>query len=193
MYISLLKKHVQQKGRSMVEMLGVLAIIAVLSIGGIKGYSSAMHRFNLNKTIDWITEGMNNYNIYFNTQEIISNSDAAFIMEFVAPKEWQGRSPMGGKMYFGTAGSEKRKRYATSIYSLTADDCTYLVSYAATNYPLYSLWVNPLNQSFSSMNCSDENGNNCTTKTDQLKSPAKAAAACKGKLNSILLIFDYKY
>ena len=34
----------QQSGRSMVEMLGVLAIIGVLSIGGIAGYSYAMRR-----------------------------------------------------------------------------------------------------------------------------------------------------
>ena len=33
-----------QSGRSMVEMLGVLAIIGVLSIGGIAGYSYAMRR-----------------------------------------------------------------------------------------------------------------------------------------------------
>ncbi len=42
----------QQKGRSMVEMLGVLAIIAVLSAGGLAGYSRAMkqHKLNLHKT-----------------------------------------------------------------------------------------------------------------------------------------------
>ena len=31
-------------GRSMIEMLGVLAIIAVLSVGGIAGYSKAMEK-----------------------------------------------------------------------------------------------------------------------------------------------------
>ena len=31
-----------EKGRSMIEMLGVLAIIGVLSVGGIAGYSKAM-------------------------------------------------------------------------------------------------------------------------------------------------------
>lgn len=38
-------------GRSMIEMLGVLAIIAVLSVGGIAGYSKAMEKFKLNKTV----------------------------------------------------------------------------------------------------------------------------------------------
>ena len=38
-------------GRSMIEMLGVLAIIGVLTVGGIAGYSKAMEKFKLNKTI----------------------------------------------------------------------------------------------------------------------------------------------
>ena len=36
-------------GRSMVEMLGVLAIIGVLSVGAIAGYSKAMFKYRLNK------------------------------------------------------------------------------------------------------------------------------------------------
>ena len=38
-------------GRSMIEMLGVLAIVGVLSVGGIAGYSKAMEKYKLNKTI----------------------------------------------------------------------------------------------------------------------------------------------
>lgn len=45
----------EQSGRSMVEMLGVLAIIGVLSIGGIAGYSKAMAKFRVNKTLDQIS------------------------------------------------------------------------------------------------------------------------------------------
>ena len=44
-----------QSGRSMIEMLGVLAIIGVLSIGGIAGYSKAMFKYKFNKTMDIIT------------------------------------------------------------------------------------------------------------------------------------------
>lgn len=40
-----------QSGRSMVEMLGVLAIIGVLSVGGIAGYRYAMDRITLNKML----------------------------------------------------------------------------------------------------------------------------------------------
>ncbi len=41
-----------QSGRSMVEMLGVLAIIGVLSVGGIAGYSLSMRRHRANGVID---------------------------------------------------------------------------------------------------------------------------------------------
>ena len=43
-------------GRSMIEMIGVLAIIGMLSIGGIAGYSKAMESFRVQKTIEIITE-----------------------------------------------------------------------------------------------------------------------------------------
>ena len=42
----------EDKGRSMVETLGVLAIIGVLSAGALKGYSAAMFRHKINQTID---------------------------------------------------------------------------------------------------------------------------------------------
>ena len=41
-----------QYGRSMVEMLGVLAIIGVLSVGAIAGYSKAMNKYKINKAVD---------------------------------------------------------------------------------------------------------------------------------------------
>ncbi|MCM1323091.1 MAG: type II secretion system GspH family protein [Acetobacter sp.] len=38
-----------QYGRSMIEMLGVLAIVGILSVGGIMGFSSAMTKFKIIK------------------------------------------------------------------------------------------------------------------------------------------------
>ena len=45
-----------QSGRSMVEMLGVLAIIGVLSVGAIAGYSKAMMKYMLNKQSEQLTQ-----------------------------------------------------------------------------------------------------------------------------------------
>ena len=44
------------RGRSMVEMLGVLAIIGVLSVGAISGYSKAMMKYKLNKQSEQLTQ-----------------------------------------------------------------------------------------------------------------------------------------
>ena len=57
------KKHrldVAQFGRSMVEMLGVLAIIGVLSVGGIAGYSKAMRKHKLNQHAVAVNSLINN-------------------------------------------------------------------------------------------------------------------------------------
>ena len=45
----------KQSGRSMIEMLGVLAIIGVLTVGSITGYSHAMRRHLLNKQREQIS------------------------------------------------------------------------------------------------------------------------------------------
>ena len=60
--------HSQEKGRSMVEMLGVLAIIGVLSVGGIAGYSKAMNKFKINKTADQISMLVANIKTNYSTQ-----------------------------------------------------------------------------------------------------------------------------
>lgn len=48
-----------QTGRSMIEMLGVLAIVGILSIGGIAGFSKAMSKYKLNQALE-------QYNFVFN-------------------------------------------------------------------------------------------------------------------------------
>ena len=45
-----------QSGRSMVEMLGVLAIIGVLSVGGIAGYTLSMRRHRANGVADTVAK-----------------------------------------------------------------------------------------------------------------------------------------
>ena len=54
-----------ENGRSMIEMLGVLAIIGVLSVGGIAGYSKAMMKYKINKTIEQITLIAGNVRSFF--------------------------------------------------------------------------------------------------------------------------------
>jgi len=58
-------KNTNESGRSMVEMLGVLAIIGVLSIGGIAGYTMAMNKYQANEIVNVIMHGA----VYCRTKE----------------------------------------------------------------------------------------------------------------------------
>jgi len=49
-------KKTNENGRSMVEMLGVLAIIGVLSIGGIAGYTLAMNKYRANEIVNAVVQ-----------------------------------------------------------------------------------------------------------------------------------------
>lgn len=59
----------RQSGRSMIEMLGVLAIIGVLSIGGIAGYSKAMTKYKINKTANQIAQLAQNIRTLYASQK----------------------------------------------------------------------------------------------------------------------------
>ena len=62
-------KHSNNIGRSMVEMLGVIAIIGVLSAGGLAGYSKAMRRHRLNETISQIAVMATNARTFFGNSD----------------------------------------------------------------------------------------------------------------------------
>ena len=69
--------HAVSSGRSMIEMLGVLAIIGVLSVGGIAGYSKAMEKFKINKTIQQIAEITTNIQTLYLQQDDFNGLDNA--------------------------------------------------------------------------------------------------------------------
>lgn len=78
----------EQSGRSMVEMLGVLAIIGVLSIGGISGYSKAMSKFRVNKTLDQISMlVMNIRSLYSGNIDYSGLNDTVVISMGIIPKD----------------------------------------------------------------------------------------------------------
>ena len=67
--MSVNKNSIKESGRSMIEMLGVLAVIGVLSVGGIAGYSKAMERYRVNETINQITHIVQNTRDLFKSQK----------------------------------------------------------------------------------------------------------------------------
>ncbi len=69
-------------GRSMVEMLGVLAIIGVLSVGAISGYSKAMFKYKLNKQAEAFNLlFMNAFQLMPKINNTSSSTDALFLAQ----------------------------------------------------------------------------------------------------------------
>ena len=67
----------KQSGRSMIEMLGVLAIIGVLTVGSITGYSRAMRRHLLNKQREQISYILSAIETHYDIIMSTSSSNAS--------------------------------------------------------------------------------------------------------------------
>ena len=135
--------RVVQCGRSMIEMLGVLAIIGVLSVGGIAGYSKAMTKFKLNKAIDEVNTIVSNTKIIFANSKTYDyldygteEEDFEFMRNYIMPKETDtglknenGESmfqhPFGGELWVAT------DDFGTTILlrNLSRESCIALGSY----------------------------------------------------------------
>ncbi len=91
-----------EQGRSMVEMLGVLAIIGVLSVGGISGYSKAMAKFKLTKAQDQITMLLMNIRTAYATSPSYTGLSSKTAADYnIAPGEM-----VSGENLYGAFGGE---------------------------------------------------------------------------------------
>ena len=119
--MTILSKN-DQKGRSMVEMLGVLAIIGVLSVGGISGYSKAMAKFKMTKAQDQISMLLMNIRTAFATSPSYEGLDNGTAVSFaIAPGDMysgkvsdagsdaQLNNAFGGEAYVYACGEENPK------------------------------------------------------------------------------------
>ena len=96
---------IDQKGRSMVEMLGVLAIIGVLSVGGISGYSKAMAKFKLTKAQDQMSMLLMNVRTAFATSSSYEGLNNGSAVSFgIAPADMTptSKGATGGVLSKGT-------------------------------------------------------------------------------------------
>jgi type II secretory pathway pseudopilin PulG len=77
-----------EQGRSMIEMLGVLAIVGVLSVGGIAGYSKAMNKFKTNKLIEQVNMISTNVRTLYASQKNYSDlTNGVAIRTGILPNE----------------------------------------------------------------------------------------------------------
>lgn len=64
------QRKTNQAGRSMLEMLGVLAIVGILSVGGIFGYNKAVLKIKLNRQAEQYTQLITNIPLLLNQKEL---------------------------------------------------------------------------------------------------------------------------
>ena len=70
-------------GRSMVEMLGVLAIIGVLSVGALSGYSRAIFKYKINKQAEQVYQLIANTYQYFTQVKSLSANTGSSLIPFL--------------------------------------------------------------------------------------------------------------
>jgi len=75
-----------EHGRSMIEMLGVLAIIGVLSLAGVSGYQKAMAKHKINKTVNQMAQIVNN------TRTAFLNQHAKYPYAIFGPTKNDGKT-----------------------------------------------------------------------------------------------------
>lgn len=105
-----------QNGRSMIEMLGVLAIIGVLSVGGISGYTKAMTKHKTNSTAEiMLTIATNIQGISLRSKNYPDDLTAvAKKVKAIPNKALSGSNlvnPFGGSIQLGGFGKGSIKKY----------------------------------------------------------------------------------
>lgn len=127
-----IKQGTHESGRSMIEMLGVLAIIGVLSVGGIAGYSQAMSKFKVSKTTDQVQTMVTNIRTLFTGQRTYNGLDGknAYTMGILTDETWDSTTSAASNAYGGSIlfGTPNNKKYFSITYNgLSQDACTRLV------------------------------------------------------------------
>lgn len=127
----------EQSGRSMVEILGVLAIVGVLSVGGIAGYSKAMAKFKLTKTQDQLQMMVMNIRTAYVTSPGFPDLNTAHVIEYkLASSEMMVDSKnllnaFGGKVYVEATENLERNSdgaFAILYAGLGRDSCVSLAT-----------------------------------------------------------------
>ena len=134
-------RHINENGRSMVEMLGVLAIIGVLSVGGIAGYSKAMNKYKINKTNDQLSMLIANIRTLFSSQGNYKDLSNANAIKFgVVPedmiKDGSGgaqtlSNAFGGEVKIGASGgrvSDDNEAFSIVYSGLSSEACVTLAT-----------------------------------------------------------------
>ena len=182
-----MKFNKKQSGRSMIEMLGVLAIIGVLSVGGIAGYTKAMMKSKVNSTAEtMLTIAANVRTLTLRTKNYDNLAKVAIKMKAIPDKALNG-STLGANAFGGSVGLDGfyNKSFYVAMNGLPKEACVEIASKDFGSALVYAgngdFGANKLsslentNLKFANPACSSAAPYYCLKKP---MSPATAAQAC---------------
>ncbi len=182
-----------QYGRSMIEMLGVLAIIGVLSVGGIAGYTKAMMKSKVNSTVEtMLTIASNVRTLTLRTKNYDNLAKVAIKMKAIPEKALNGSS-LGANTFGGSVGLGEfyNKSFYVAMNGLPREACVEIASKDFGSALVYAgdgdFGANKLsslentNLKFANPACSSAAPYYCLKKP---MSPATAAQACSCAVSS---------
>ncbi len=120
-------------GRTVLEMMAVLAIMGILSVGGLLGYSKAMPRFKMSKLAEQISLMITNIRAAYSIKDNYEGLNTTAAIQIGAiPKEIvkgsppNAYNPFGGQFFVTPA--EDNKSVFITITGLPANACVYIGS-----------------------------------------------------------------
>jgi type II secretory pathway pseudopilin PulG len=118
-----------ESGRSMIEMLGVLAIMGVITVGAIAMISAAMRSQKRNSAQDEITQITTGVRTILGQYDDYSGLDNGTIFAAIGMSD---KNPYGGK-YSLAANPVNLRQFVLTIDGLNSSDCEYFRSKAWTD------------------------------------------------------------
>ena len=186
----------EQSGRSMVEMLGVLAIIGVLSVGGIAGYSKAMAKFKTSKALDQVSTTVANVRTLYSGQPNYDGltTEIAIQMGAIGAEMLSGQSPTSASTAYNafngsvtisatTVSGRNSAGFELVFSGLSKEACVQMAS---------SDWGSGSGSGLVSVQAGNDATNQGTTASGTLPLKlSKAAAGCnlEGDTNKVIWVY----
>lgn len=144
----------QEYGRSMIEMLGVLAIMGIITVGAIGLISTAMRTQKRSAVNDEVIELVTGVRQMLGEYDDYSNIDSSTIFGAIG---FKNKNPYGGA-YTLSVDPANSRQFIVGIHGLNKSDCEYLSAKAWSDSVGYQM--SDGKQSGATGDCRNTNGNN---------------------------------
>lgn len=145
---------IQESGRSMIEMLGVLAIMGVITVGAITMISTAMRTQKRTAVNDEVMQIVTSVRQLHGEYDDFSNMNGATIFGAIG---MSAKNPYGGT-YEVAPNPANPRQFIVSITGLSQTDCQYFVTKAWSDSAEYQMSGGKVGGGMG--DCSNAGGNN---------------------------------